>query len=76
MNEDAGPLGDQYLTTREAATMLRVTPRTIRRMVTAGRLIAYRRGPNGGLLISARSMGALLENSEWHRARRRAEVGA
>ena len=69
---DEGPLVDQYLSTRECAELLRVTPRTVRRMVQAGRLHAYRRGPTGGLVISRRSVAQLLENPAWARARRQA----
>ncbi len=37
--------GRTYITQQEAADMLGVTPRTIRNMVSDGRLVAYHLGP-------------------------------
>jgi len=71
---DETTLGDGFLSTREVADLLRVTPRAVRKMVAAGRLQGYKRGPHGGLLITRRSVLVLLEHPAWQRARHRAEV--
>ena len=62
-----------FLSTREVADLLRITPRGVRKMVERGRLPAFRRGPSGGLMIPRRSVRLLIEDGTAHRLRRRAE---
>jgi excisionase family DNA binding protein len=70
---DDAVMHDGFLSTREVADLLRISPSGVRKMVKRGRLHAYRRGPHGGLVISRRSVAQMLENPAWARARRRAE---
>lgn len=70
---DDALLAEGFLSTREVAELLRITPRGVRKMVERGRLAAFRRGPNGGLMIPKRSVMLLVEDGTATRLRRRAE---
>lgn len=52
---------EEYLTTEEAASRLRVTPRRIRQLITDGALDARRIGGRGQFLIPETALVELLE---------------
>lgn len=56
---------NDYLTVREAATRLRVTPETVRRMVRAGRLRASLTTIQAGYRIPSREVERILAPSDW-----------
>ncbi len=70
---DDALLAEGFMSTREVADFLRITPRGVRKMIERGRLTAFRRGPNGGLMVPRRSVMLLVEDGTAHRLRRRAE---
>jgi excisionase family DNA binding protein len=61
-------MGEQYLTTAEAALILRRSVPQVRAYVRAGSLPSVRLAEEGRILIPRAALDKLLEHKEQHRA--------